>query len=51
MQYLDLRSEGWLIGSGMVESTGKRFKDRLLAPECVGAEPALNIYCLFALPL
>jgi len=28
MQYLDLRSEGWLIGSGMVESAGKRFKDR-----------------------
>jgi len=28
MQYLDLRSEGWLIGSGMIESGGKRFKDR-----------------------
>lgn len=28
MQYLDMRSEGWIIGSGMVESGGKRFKDR-----------------------
>jgi hypothetical protein len=28
MQYLEMRSEGWLIGSGMVESGGKRFKDR-----------------------
>ena len=28
MQYLDMRSEGWLIGSGMIESGGKRFKDR-----------------------
>jgi len=28
MDYLELRSEGWLIGSGMVESGGKQFKDR-----------------------
>jgi len=28
MQYMDLRSDGWVIGSGMVESGGKRFKDR-----------------------
>jgi hypothetical protein len=28
MQHLEMRSEGWLIGSGMVESGGKRFKDR-----------------------
>lgn len=28
MQYLEMRSEGWLIGSGVVESAGKRFKDR-----------------------
>jgi hypothetical protein len=28
MQYLEMRSEGWLIGGGMVESGGKRFKDR-----------------------
>ena len=28
VQYLEMRSEGWLIGSGMVESGGKRFKDR-----------------------
>jgi hypothetical protein len=28
MNYLDMRSEGWVIGSGMVESGAKRFKDR-----------------------
>ncbi len=28
MNYLDLREEGWLIGSGMVESGAKQFKDR-----------------------
>jgi hypothetical protein len=28
MHYLEMRSEGWVIGSGMVESGGKRFKDR-----------------------
>jgi len=28
MYYLEMRAEGWLIGSGMVESGGKRFKDR-----------------------
>jgi len=28
MQYLEMRTEGWVIGSGMVESGGKRFKDR-----------------------
>jgi hypothetical protein len=28
MDYLDMRNEGWLIGSGSVESGGKRFKDR-----------------------
>ena len=28
MQYLELREDGYLIGSGMVESGGKRFKSR-----------------------
>ena len=28
MHYLEMRSDGWVIGSGMVESGGKRFKDR-----------------------
>jgi hypothetical protein len=28
MNYLEMRAEGWVIGSGMVESGGKRFKDR-----------------------
>jgi hypothetical protein len=28
MYYLEMRADGWLIGSGVVESGGKRFKDR-----------------------
>lgn len=28
MNYLEMRAEGWVIGSGMVESGGKRFRDR-----------------------
>jgi hypothetical protein len=28
MYYQEMREDGWLIGSGMVESGGKRFKDR-----------------------
>ena len=28
MYYLEMRAEGWLIGSGAIESGGKRFKDR-----------------------
>lgn len=28
MNYLEMRSDGWVIGSGMIESGGKRFKDR-----------------------
>jgi hypothetical protein len=27
MSYLEMRSDGWVIGSGMVENDGKRFKD------------------------
>jgi hypothetical protein len=32
MQYLDMRTEGFPIGSGMVESGGKQFKARLAGP-------------------
>lgn len=32
MLYFDMRAEGWLIGSGVVESGGKRFKDRFAGP-------------------
>ncbi len=32
MQYLDMRSDGFLIGSGMVESGGKQFKARFAGP-------------------
>jgi hypothetical protein len=32
MNYLELRNEGWVIGSGMVESGGKQFKHRLAGP-------------------
>ena len=32
MNYLELREEGWPIGSGMVESGAKQFKDRFTGP-------------------
>lgn len=32
MNYQELREEGWLIGSGMVESGGKQFKGRFTGP-------------------
>jgi hypothetical protein len=32
MQYLELREEGYVIGSGMVESGGKQFKSRFCGP-------------------
>lgn len=47
MQYLEMRSDGWVIGSGMVESGGKRFKDRFTKAGMrwsrVGAERLLPI--------
>lgn len=32
MDYMELRSQGWVIGSGMVESGGKQFKHRMAGP-------------------
>lgn len=32
MQYMELREDGWPIGSGMVESGGKQFRARLAGP-------------------
>jgi hypothetical protein len=32
MQYLELREEGYVIGSGMVESGAKQFKSRFCGP-------------------
>ncbi len=32
MNYLELREEGWPIGSGMVESGAKQYKDRFTGP-------------------
>jgi len=32
MQYLEFREEGYLLGSGMVESGGKQFKTRFCGP-------------------
>jgi len=47
MQYMDLRSDGWVIGSGMVESGGRRFKDRFAQAGMrwsrIGAERLLPI--------
>jgi len=47
MNYLEMRSDGWLIGSGCVESGGKRFKDRFcdagMRWSRVGAERLLPV--------
>jgi hypothetical protein len=32
MNYMELREEGWLLGSGMVESEAKQFKHRFTGP-------------------
>lgn len=47
MDYMDLRIQGWVIGSGMVESGGKQFKHRMAGPGMqwsrTGAERMLPI--------
>lgn len=47
MSYLEMRTDGWLIGSGSVESGGKRFKDRFadagMRWSRVGAERLLPV--------
>jgi len=47
MNYMDLRMQGWVIGSGMVESGGKQFKHRMAGPGMqwsrTGAERMLPI--------
>jgi hypothetical protein len=47
MNYLEMRTEGWVIGSGMVESGGKQFKHRFAGPGMrwsrLGAERLLPI--------
>lgn len=32
MNYMELREQGWVIGSGMIESAGKQFKARFAGP-------------------
>jgi hypothetical protein len=32
MNYLEMREEGWLIGSGSVESAAKQYKARFTGP-------------------
>jgi hypothetical protein len=44
MNYLELRSEGWLIGSGMIESGGKQIKPASLGQECAGIAPVQKDY-------
>lgn len=47
MNYMEMREEGWVIGSGMVESAGKQFKARFCGPGMrwsrTGAENLLPI--------
>jgi hypothetical protein len=39
MDYMELRSQGWVIGSGMVESGGKQFKHRMAGPGMQWSRP------------
>jgi hypothetical protein len=47
MDYLEMRADGWVIGSGMVESGGKQFRERFAGPGMrwsrAGAERLLPI--------
>ena len=47
MNYMELREEGWLVGSGVVESGAKQFKDRFTGPGMrwsrLGAERLLPV--------
>ncbi len=42
MNYLDLRAEGWLIGSGTVESAAKQYKARFTGPGMRWKRPYLE---------
>ena len=42
MQYLELREEGYLLGSGMVESGAKQFKARFTGPGMRWSRPGLE---------
>jgi hypothetical protein len=42
MNYLEMRMEGWLIGSGTVESGAKQYKERLSGPGMRWKRPSLE---------
>lgn len=42
MDYLDLRTEGWLIGSGTIESGAKQYKARFTGPGMRWKRPCLE---------
>lgn len=42
MQYLEMREEGYVIGSGMVESGGKQFKARFCGPGMRWSRPGIE---------
>lgn len=42
MNYLDMRTEGWLIGSGTVESGAKQYKTRFTGPGMRWKRPCLE---------
>ena len=42
MNYLDMRTEGWLIGSGTVESGAKQYKARFTGPGMRWKRPCLE---------
>lgn len=40
---LEFREDGYLIGSGRVESGARQFKTRFTGPVCVGVGTGLNV--------
>jgi len=42
MNYLELREEGYLLGSGMIESAAKQFKARFAGPGMRWSRPGIT---------
>ena len=42
MRYMEMREEGWVIGSGMVESAAKQYKARFAGPGMRWSRPGIN---------
>lgn len=47
MNYLEMRAEGWLMGSGTFESGAKQYKERFTVPGIRWKRPMLNVCSQF----